>query len=1047
MSKFFIERPIFATVLAIVTVLLGFVSLISLPIAQYPEITPPTVEVTAYYYGADAETISEVVGQTIEQQVNGVENMLYMSSVSSSSGIYTLTITFEVGTDIDMATVLVQNRVSIAQASLPEEVKRLGVTTQKKSRNFVVMITLTSENDIFDNLYLNNYANLHIVDELKRLPGVGGVSTFGADDYSMRIWLDPDVLQARQLTPLDISSALSEQNVQVAAGRIGETPAPSGQKFQYTLSTQGRYSDPEEFGNSIIKSYPDGRVLRLKDVARIEMASKNYFIDATLNGHPTCVIQVFQLPGANALELAEAVKAKMEQLNKNFPPKLQYQISLDNTRFVTASIDEVYETLFIAFILVILVILLFLQDWRSTLIPTITIPVSIIGTFLVMAAMGFSINMLTLFGLILAIGIVVDDAIVVVENTSRHLEAGLGRKEATILAMKEVTGPIIATTLVLLAVFIPTAFMGGITGQLFQQFAITIAASTVFSAINALTLSPSLCAMILRPPKESNFFIYKHFNKGFGVFQKGYNTIVSGFIRKIGLTIIIFVILVVLTFFGFVKMPSSFLPTEDQGYLMVSSQLPDGASLERTANYAKIMDSICSQIPEIEYYVNIIGFSVLENASVSNQAVSYIILKDWSERPNRENKVDFIAQKIMKEAKKHDEAIVIAFLPPSISGLGTSDGFEYMLQDKGNVGFSELQNMTTELTTKGNQTAGLSQLFSTFRATVPQLYLEIDRDKVKNQKLSLSSVFKTLTAYFGTMYVNDFNKFGRIYQVKIMAESMNRARVEDIYKLNVRNSDGNMVPFGSFVKVKEKLGAETVTRYNLYPAAKITGNASAGYSSGQAMTLMEQLSDQKLNNQFGYEWTSMSYQEKRASSSTAVIYALAFILIFLVLSAQYESWTSPVAVLFGIPLALAGAILGCLIMGLSISIYSQIGMILLIALAAKNAILIVEFARDNRMKGESIEKSAIDAANIRLRPILMTSFAFILGVFPLVIANGAGAASRVSLGSAVFFGMTLCTLLGTLFVPPFYVIMQRLQEYKSRKKAKKTSQPSENSQN
>ncbi|MDD4847908.1 MAG: multidrug efflux RND transporter permease subunit [Bacteroidales bacterium] len=1037
MSKFFIERPIFATVLAIVIVLLGLVSLVSLPIAQYPEITPPTVQVSAYYSGADAETISEVVGQTIEQQVNGVEDMLYMSSVSSSSGTYTLTVTFEVGTDIDMATVLVQNRVAIAESSLPEEVTRLGITTKKKSTDFVVMISLTSEGDCFDNLYLNNYANLNIVDELKRLPGVGDVTTFGADDYSMRVWLDPDLLQARGLTPLDISRALSEQNVQVAAGRIGENPAPSGQKFQYTLSTQGRFSDPKEFENTIIKSFDDGRILRLKDVARVELASKGYTLDATLNGRQTCVIQVFQLPGANALELAEAAKAKMEQLSKNFPPKLQYQIALDNTRFVTASIDEVYETLFIAFVLVILVILLFLQDWRSTLIPAITIPVSIVGTFLVMAAMGFSINMLTLFGLILAIGIVVDDAIVVVENTSRHLEEGMEPKEAAILAMKEVTGPIVATTLVLLSVFIPTAFMGGITGQLFQQFAITIAASTVFSAINALTLSPSMCAMILRKPKESKFFIYKYFNKGFGKFQNVYNAAVSGFVRKIGMTVVVFIILGILTIFGFVKMPSSFIPTEDQGYLMVVSQLPDGAAMERTVLYAKNLDSIFAKMPEIESYINIIGFSALENTTISNQMVSYIVLKDWDERPEKENKADFLAQKIMMEASAYDEASVITFLPPAISGLGTSDGFEFMLQDKGNVGFTELQNMTDELSLKGNQTEGLSHLFSTFRASVPQLYLDIDRDKVKNQKLSLSDVFKTLTAYFGTMYVNDFNKFGRIYQVKIMAESINRAKIDDIYKLNVRNADGNMVPFGSFVSINEKLGTETVTRYNLYPAAKINGNSAAGFSSGQAMTLMEQLSDQTLNNQFGYEWTSMSYQEKRASSSTAVIYALAFILIFLVLSAQYESWTSPVAVLLGVPLALAGAILGNLIMGLSMSIYSQIGMILLIALAAKNAILIVEFARENRAKGESIEKSAIDAANVRLRPILMTSFAFILGVFPLVIANGAGAASRVSLGTAVFFGMILCTLLGTLFVPAFYVIMQRLQERKSRKSAKK----------
>lgn len=1032
MSKFFIDRPIFATVLAILILVAGLVTLNILPIAQYPEITPPTVSVTAYYPGASAETISQTVGQPIEQQVNGVEGMLYMSSVSSSAGNYILTITFDVGTDIDMATVLVQNRVSVAQNSLPSDVTRLGITTKKKASNIVMFISIKSNNPRYDGLYLSNYARLNVVDELSRLDGVGDVSLFGADEYSMRVWMDPDKLYIRNLTPMDVRNAISEQNMQVSAGKVGEEPSASPKPtHQYTLNVRGRMDNQEEFGNMIIKTTLEGKVIRLKDIATIELGSKSYSTDPYLKGNPVAAITLYQLPGANALALADGAREKMEELKKFFPEGVDYEITLDTTEFVEASIHEVYKTLFEAIILVLLVIMVFLQNWRAILIPTLTIPVSLIGTFAVMQLMGFSINTLTLFGLILAIGIVVDDAIVVVENVSRHLEKdpNLTPKEATKKAMDEVTGPVVGIVLVLLAVFIPTAFIGGMTGQLYKQFALTIAVSTVLSGVSALTLSPALCALLLRAPKESTFIGFKLFNKYFDKLTNGYTSIVTRFIKNEKKTLLAFALLSALAIYGFMKWPTSFVPNEDQGYFMVSMQLPDASAINKTRETSdKLAAHVLDSIPGIANYVVINGYSMLDGSQISNFATVFVILDDWEDRKDPSLSSDAIINNYNARASVYDECVSFAFAPPAISGLGASGGFEFVLQDRGNLGASELETMAQELCEAGNAQSSLSGMRNTFRASIPQLFLNIDRDKVKTLGIATSDVFSTLSTYMGSAYVNDFVKFGRTYQVKIEADGPYRSVKEDVMKLTVRNQQGKMVPFSAFAKIEDIFGPEIVQRYNLYTATVISGSASAGKSSGEAISVMESMSKEKMGSNFSNEWTSMAFQEKKAGSTTIIIFALAILIVFLVLSAQYESWTSPAAVIMGLPIALLGVIFGCIVMGQSISVYTQIGIVLLIALAAKNSILIVEFAREFRASGKSIKESAIEAGRVRFRPILMTSFAFILGVYPLVVAQGAGAASRVSLGVAVFFGMLATVLLGTLFIPNFYHLWQSIQE-------------------
>ncbi len=1029
LSRFFIDRPIFAAVISIIIVTAGLVTLAALPVAQYPEISPPTVQVDAVYPGANAKVISETVAQSIEEQVNGVEGMLYMSSTCSGNGDYSLTVTFEVGTDLDMAAVLVQNRVAIAEPMLPEEVKRLGVTTKKRSTNSVLFIALISPDQRYDELFLNNYATLQIRDELARLDGVGEVGTFGAGDYSMRIWLDPEKLRARNLTTNDVVAAIREQNVQVAAGQIGQPPAPKGQNFQYTINTLGRLESVRQFEDIIVKTAPGGRITRTKDVARVELGSHIYDLSGRFSGRPITILAIYQLPGANALEIGKRVKAKMAQLSKSFPEGIEYKIAFDETMYVTSSINEVVETLFIAALLVFFTVYVFLQDWRATLIPAVTIPVSLIGTFAVMAALGISINMLSLFGIVLAIGIVVDDAIVVVENTVRNIDdSGLLPREATLKAMEEVTGPIIATTLVLLAVFVPTAFLGGVTGQLYRQFALTIATATVFSAINALTLSPALSAILLRPtPGRRNIF-FRAFNWIFGRTQVGYKRMVGGMVRRAGVMFIVFLALAGVSAWGFMSLPTGFLPTEDQGYVLVVVQLPDAASRERTLEVLEKIDTRLSAMEGIRDWLAIPGYSLLDGAVSSNAAAMWVIFDPWEERKAPELGQEAILGRLMQEFYQIQEANIFAFVPPAIMGLGRVGGFQMQLQDRGSMGLDALQQMTYEMAQDANAQSALENVYSTFRANVPQLFAEVDRTQAKTLDIPLSSIFDTLQAYLGSIYVNDFNKFGRTYQVKVQAEAQFRASIEDIRQLEVRNSRGEMIPLGTLVSVDETLGPQIITRYNMYPSSSISGSAAAGYSSGQALSLMEKMATVKLPPAMGFEWTGMSFQEKATAGQAGFVFTLAVVFVYLVLCALYESWTISFAVVLSVPLALLGTVAAVALRGMDVNVFTQIGIVLLIALVCKTAILIVEFAKSKRDSGKDIVEAALEASTLRFRPILMTAFTFILGVSPLVIASGAGAAGRQALGTAVFGGMIAATLLSVLFVPVFYTAIQRLSE-------------------
>lgn len=1029
MVKFFINRPIFATVLALILVVAGLVTLHILPIAQYPEITPPTVQVSAFYPGADAETVAQTVGLPIEQQVNGVDGMLYMSSNSSSSGAYSLTITFAVGTDIDMATVMVQNRVSIAQSSLPEAVIVQGITTKKQSSNIVMMLTLSSRDSTYSGLYLSNYASLNMTDELTRLPGVGSVSVMGAGSYSMRIWLDPNAMRIRNLTPDMIFQAISTQNTQVSAGYVGQPIAKADNPFQYTLTVKDRLTTPEEFGNIILRTEEGGKILRLKDVARIELGSSSYNVTSKLKGQPSAAIAIYQLPGSNSLEVAKGVRAKMEQLAGNLPEGVVYDVTLDTTQVINASIDEVLVTFLETTALVILVIFLFLQNFRAVIIPCITIPVSLIGTLAVMSALGFSINTLTLFGLILAIAIVVDDAIVVVENSSRLMDTGkYTAREAVTEAMGEIVGPIVGVVLVLLAVFIPTTFISGISGQLYKQFALTIAAATVLSGFNSLTLTPALCALFLQANKEPKFFVFKAFNKVFGKTQKIYDDIVGRMLKNPFVTMVIFGIITAIAIVMFMRWPTTFIPEEDDGYFLISTQLPPAASLNRTEAVGKQIDKILDSYPEIKTYIGVNGFSIMGGGELSNAGTYFVILKNWNERKGKEHTASAVVNRFNREAYGIQEAQIFAMVPPAIPGLGASGGLQLQLEDRNNLVPTEMQHAIETLQATYRSKPQLLSLSSMYQANVPQYNLAIDRDKVQLLGLQLNQVFATLSYYMGAAYVNDFVEFGRIYQVKIEANDQAQKVIDDVLHLSLENNSGKMVPFSAFTEVKEQLGLDQINLYNMYKSASITCIANPKYSSGEAIQAMEELVQEQLGNNFGYEWTSVAYQETKAGSTTMLVFAMALLVAFLVLSAQYESWTSPIAAIMGLPIALLGAILGCFVMGVPVSIYTQIGIILLIALSAKNGILIVEFARDYHKAGNPIRESALEAGHIRLRPILMTSFAFVLGVMPLLFATGAGARSRLSLGAAVVFGMAVNTIFATMFIPGFYELMQLFQE-------------------
>lgn len=1027
-SKFFIDRPIFATVLALLMILAGAITVFTLPVAQYPDITPPTVMVNASYPGADAETVARVVGVPIEEQVNGVEGMLYMSSNSGSDGSYSLTITFENGTDIDNAAVEVQNRVSEASSQLPSAVADQGVSVNKQSSNSVLFVALqTDRPDLYNSLYLTNYAQLNMTDALTRVKGVGGVNAFGAGEYSMRIWLDPEAMNIRGLSPTLVEEAIQSQNLQVSAGSVGDGPGTGAAQFEYTITSAGELRTVEEFGNIILRSDGSG-VLRLKDVARIELGSTSYGSVAKVNGEETALIGIEQLPGANALDVAKGAKKELERLAQYFPDGIRYNIVLDSTDYVRESIDDVLTTFLLTSFIVMVVILLFLQNWRAVIIPMLTIPVSLIATFAVMKLLGFSLNTLTLFGLVLAIAIVVDDAIVVVEDCSRLVDEGtLTRRAAAEKAMKELQGPVVGEVLVLLSVFIPTAFVSGITGELYKQFALTIAVSTAFSGFNALTLTPALCALFLTPGKTPHFFLFRWFNAGWSRMVKLYGKIINIMLGRPGVSMGIFLVIAAVAFWGFVKWPTSYIPEEDMGYFMTSIQLPTGASLERTE---KVVDALQAEISKIEYVkdvMSITGFSAMGGGASSNMGSMFVVLKPWKER-GKKGSVDNVIAMVDELSSRQQEAIVFSINPPAIPGLGSSSGLQMQLLDINNSGTSELEKALREVERVAEKDSRIKSVSTLYQGLVPQYSVNINRDRVALQGLSISEVYNVLSSYMGGSYVNDFIDFGRTFQVRVQGAASSRLKPADILKLSVKNTEGKMVPFSTFASIEPTMGDESISRYNMYNTASLTATPAKGVSSSKGIEAMEEIVEQALGKNYSYAWTGIAYQETQAGTTISFVFIFAIIMTLLVLAAQYESWTDPIAVILSMPIAVLGTVTGCLFMGQSISIYTQIGLILLLGMSAKNAILIVEYAMDFRKSGVSIRQSAHDAGVIRFRPIMMTALAFVFGVLPMMFSTGAGANSRIELGTAVVFGMAMNGLIGTLFVPAFWEVMQRINE-------------------
>jgi multidrug efflux pump len=1041
-AGFFIKRPIFAGVLSVIILVLGSISMFKLPISEYPEIVPPTVIVTATYPGANPKTIAETVASPLEQSINGTENMLYMSSQSTANGVSTLTVTFKLGTDIDTAQVQVQNRVAQALPKLPEEVRRIGVTTIKSSPNLTMVVHLLSPTDRYDSLYLRNYAILNVKDELARLPGVGQVELFGGGNYAMRIWIDPDKAAARGMTSSDIVNAIREQNVQVAAGAIGQQPLAKEVPYELSVNAKGRLVTEEDFSEIIVKNGPFGEKTKLKDVARIELGASDYSLRSLLNNKEAVGVPIFQSPGSNALELSDNVRAKMEELKKKFPEGLDYQIAYDPTRFVNKSIDAVIHTLLEAIILVVLVVVLFLQTWRASIIPLAAVPVSLIGTFAVMHLLGFSLNNLSLFGLVLAIGIVVDDAIVVVENVERNIALGFKPLEATQRAMKEVTGPIIATALVLCAVFIPTAFISGISGQFYKQFAVTIAISTVISAFNSLTLSPALSALLLRDhaAKKDLFtrgldfllgWLFRPFNRFFDWSSRTYVNIVRRIIRFSVVALILYGGMVWMTYKAFEKTPTGFVPAQDKQYLIAFAQLPDGASLDRTEKVIRELSDIALKQPGVDNSIAFPGLSIQGFSISPNSGIVFVGLKPFEERTTPELSAEAIAGSLNAQFSQIKEALVLSLSPPPVNGIGTTGGFKMMILDRGDQGYDALYAQTQQLLGRVMQTQKFGQTYSGYTVNVPQLDADVDREKAKAAGVPLQNLFDTLQVNLGSVYVNDFNRFGRTWQVVAQADAPFRDEPEDIGKLKTRNLQGDMVPIGSLVKIKESSGPDRVTHYNGYLAADFNSAAGPGMSSGDAEALMEALAKETLAQGFEPSWTELVYQRILAGNSAVYVYPLCLLLVFLVLAAQYESLRLPLAIILIVPLCLLFSLAGVMLTNGDNNIFTQIGFIVLIGLACKNAILIIEFAREKQHEGMSPLEAALEACHLRLRPILMTSIAFIAGCYPLVVSTGAGAEMRRAMGTAVFSGMIGVTLLGLFLTPVFFVVLSNLGRKKS----------------
>ena len=1101
-SRFFIDRPIFATVLSIVITLAGGIAVYSLPVTQYPEITPPTVEVSAVYPGANARTVADTVAAPIEQQVNGVESMMYMSSQCTNDGNFTLTVTFRPGTDLNLAQVMVQNRVALAQPILPALVQRRGVTVKKKSPSQLAIINLFSPDGSRDNLYLSNYATIQLRDELSRLPGVGDISFLGQRDYSMRIWLDPDQMSARNLGTTDIVQAIEQQNTQVAAGQIGQPPAPSDQVFQYTMSTLGRLTDDDQFGRMILRSSDDSRMIRLQDVATAELGALGYDQFCTLDGKPSVALSVYQLPGSNALETARLVRDKMEDLKTKFEKGVDYAIVYDTTPFIQESVDEVFHSLRDAVLLVAIVVLVFLQGWRAAIIPLVAVPVAVIGTFAAMLAVGFSLNTLTLFGLVLAIGIVVDDAIVVVEAIEHHIEEGLPPRDAAIRAMDEVSGPVVAVGLVLTAVFIPCAFISGIVGQFFRQFAITIAISTLISCFNSLTLSPALAVLLLKPKSQGHGdalprfglvlvgawlgyaflepwlatrfvgqlaamqingiqmlpwlcavvgMVIAWFTAGlvngllswfFRVFNRGFTAVTTGYVGTVGwmlrgspLVLILYGGLLYLTYDLFQKTPTGFIPSQDKGYLLVNVQLPDSASLDRTNQVMHDLESIAGKAHGVRHTMAIAGQSILLGANAPNFGTMYVMLDDFHARAHDGLTSDLIAERLKSQFDAQiSDGLINVFGAPPVDGLGTAGGFKIVIEDRGDNGLSTLEEVSQQIVDDASRNPGLRGLFTSFRANTPWLYLDIDRSAAKTMGVSIAELFNTLQVHFGSLYVNDFNRFGRTWQVNVQADSKFRMRVEDLKRLKVRNSHGHMVPLASVVRVRETTGPVMLLRYNLYSSAVINANAGPGTSSGQAIQLMQDISQKGLVQGMRAEWTELALLQLQAGDTAMYAFVLAVVLVFLVLAAQYESWSLPLAVILVVPMCLLCSIAGVLYAEMDINIFTQVGFVVLVGLACKNAILIVEFARARHETGVGRFQATLDACRLRLRPIIMTSFAFILGVVPLMIGAGAGAEMRRTLGVAVFAGMLGVTLFGIFLTPVFFYVIQWFADWRESRK-------------